>query len=439
MKRDSNPNEASSPPPATILLLGILFLVAFTGYFKGTVLLNWTPIDPTAPLSLTLSLGVTWRCLRRSALNTQWTALVMLALTFLLGVAGAALLDGGLYKSLYIYAITLPAAWAGAILLSSNIARRRWMAITVASSALMALVVLIDPNIDYGDTYGRLTGQGTSPISAARILLAGSLICITFALDRAARFRLAFAVAGITFTLLAFQAGSKGPVASAAMSLAIVILTAQRYRGRRSVIGLAGAIVVGLIAMMLRETNSRGATRIFSFFGDDSQDIARESLWTAALEIGLRAPFGVGWGQFSSQPEFPTTFANDAYQHNIYLEVLSEAGWIAFVAFACFTLVCLRGLWRSSDALVGTQLYALAIFWLLAAQVSGDINGNRATLVLLAAGLTVVAQSRRGTQDGPNSETKFPEVDPLPSPAADESRPRRQRSATRRTAPPSNT
>lgn len=400
-------NSAKPPaPPASVLMLTVLFLVAFTGYLKGTLVLRWLPLDVTIPLVLALLAMVTWRYLRWSTPKVLLAPVIWFAIASLFGLVSTWTAGADLYKSAYLYLITIPAVWAAASLLSSDVALRRWALLTVAFSVLMAFAVLVDPNVDYGATYGRLTSQGTSPISAARILLAGSLLCITFALNRGTRFRFVHGIVAVILAVLALQAGSKGPVASAVLALALVVITARGYRGRRSNVIVAGAAAVGITAFLVRNSESRGISRIVAFFGDDSEDAARESLWSAAVQIAERAPLGVGWGQFAAQPEFPSTFSSDAYVHNIYLETLSESGWIAFVALITFTAVCLRRLWRGSERLVGTQVYLLAVYWLLAAQVSGDINGNRSALMLLAAGLAVQVQQRASTSARQSERSK---------------------------------
>lgn len=386
-------------PDASYIALAVLFLTAFTGYFKGTMLLQWVPVDPTLLATLALFTIVIARSLRWQPPTLKPASYVWFVLACLFGVLGATSLDGDLFKSYYLVGITLPAAWAGALLLSGHLAQLRWIRLTILAALIMAVIVTVDPSIDYTRAYGRLSGEGTSPISAARILLAGALGCVLVALHPGARLRAVYAAIGIGLALLAVQAGSKGPVASAVVALLVVVLSAKAYHGRRNLVIFSAVVLGGAIVLILRNSTSRGLTRIIEFFGGDTTDTARESLWSAALRIGIENPFGVGWGGFARNAGLGPESGN--YPHNIFLEIFSEAGILALLAFFGFFVVCLHRLWSRSDSLVGAQIFALAIYWSLTAQVSSDINGNRATLIVLAVGLAAtVPQPRMHASSG---------------------------------------
>ena len=116
--------------------------------------------------------------------------------------------------------------------------------------------------------------------------------------------------------------------------------------------------------------------------------------------ITLRVLAGVGFLRFPGRSDFGDA-AGKTYPHNIFLEVAVEGGWIALLAFVVFVAVCLRALVRNSVDLKGRCFLALGVYWLLVAQTSSDLNGNRMTWIALAAGLALdrinARQSAQGT------------------------------------------
>ena len=88
------------------------------------------------------------------------------------------------------------------------------------------------------------------------------------------------------------------------------------------------------------------------------------------------------------------------------LEVLLEQGLAGFIALMIFLIVTLRKSWRlgrmqSDDGAVGSLVFALVVFAVVAAMFSGDIGANGG--VFLWAGVTagLVARVRATSRSDP--------------------------------------
>lgn len=135
-----------------------------------------------------------------------------------------------------------------------------------------------------------------------------------------------FIFAGIVLTR------SRWAVAAASLSvITYMLMTKSRYWIPASIIALAAAVtaVPALTSMKLEQ-----------YFAEQSGFLGnRIAWWTGAWNMFVHNPFnGVGWGNFGGYYPFYKEFPglNTLFAHNIFLQMLAEAG---FVAPAVFTLI----------------------------------------------------------------------------------------------------
>jgi O-antigen ligase len=139
----------------------------------------------------------------------------------------------------------------------------------------------------------------------------------------------------------------------------------------------------------------------------DTSTQARLQLYGSALDAALTHPEGIGWGNLWTH--IPAWALLDSgyrqYPHNLLIEVITEAGWLAGIALVVVLVAALRrARWHMTSA-TGRAVFALLMFFLLNAMVSGDINDNRFFFALVAIAL---ALPRRGEAWGEGRGTADP-------------------------------
>jgi hypothetical protein len=112
----------------------------------------------------------------------------------------------------------------------------------------------------------------------------------------------------------------------------------------------------------------------------------RGSLYDIALKSITEHPFGIGWGNYQN-----IAFFIYRYPHDLFLEVLAEAGVVFGGLFLLWITV---HAWRARYAAIGHAggvVLALLVLMVGTASVSGDINDNRK--LFYALGLAIAARA----------------------------------------------
>jgi putative inorganic carbon (HCO3(-)) transporter len=151
---------------------------------------------------------------------------------------------------------------------------------------------------------------------------------------------LAFAAGVMVFCLV--LTGSRGGfVAFAAMALTALWCGISKT-GRRPVVAVLG-LILGL-AVIFVAAERRG----FLHLGAQSLE-ARTDYWRGAIAIAKDHPWvGTGPGTFGSiYPKYKTALTEDAQAaHNDYLQILSDSGVAAFIAFVLLWIVAIHDAFR---------------------------------------------------------------------------------------------
>jgi len=126
----------------------------------------------------------------------------------------------------------------------------------------------------------------------------------------------------------------------------------------------------------------------------------RLSRWGVLIEEGLKNPWGVGVGNY----EYVSSAASQQMggsAHNLYLETLNEAGWLALVAL----VMCLTRIWRaitrrgrSGTSERFARMAVSMVFWVFAINVAVEPNyfsGPFTYVFWITMGTAVAASHRR--------------------------------------------
>jgi O-antigen ligase len=369
-----------------------LVLLLFIGLFKGAPFMRWAPVDLTAACMAVVGVGVGWHLLAQRGH-------VRLSIWALAGVALA--VPAAFYpisnpeapeKRLRLL-IPLLAVAGVCYLVRTQRRQQVWIWLHVAVGVVL---VATGVNLD-DDAASRFTGAGATTIGAGRAsgvsILVLLVLLITGGLARWWSKALALVVVAWLAVAL-ISTGSRGPVFSCAAAVLLVATVALgRYRLLRALAAL-GTIAAGWF--LLTEATGLGATRITnSVTGEYSLTGSRTGLWAEAVQGIAAHPIGIGWGNFWAQlsPAERLDSGYNQYPHNVLLEVTLEAGWLAGAALVVFVVASLLRLYRVSSSPEGSALLGIAVFFVLNALVSGDVNDNRTMWVALAIAWVSVSRA----------------------------------------------
>ncbi|MFG1608606.1 O-antigen ligase family protein [Actinoplanes sp. NPDC049265] len=406
------PELTASGDKASPFWVVALVLLGYAGYYKGSPLASWAPIDITVALASVVFLGIGIRVVRSRVLPLM--PITRLAITFVAFLPGLAFATSTT-KVVLLFTITLACAVSPCLFVDPA-APRWWLGANVAGAGAMCIAAAVFPNQETWKLYGRLALEGGDTIGTGRVIGAGVVVlaALTISTSRLRALTLGAALAG--FVGLA-AVGSRGPLGGVIIATLGAMLLARRLRGRRAG-ALVGVSALAAVAWYLASYfQTGGSERIGQFLSGDSGDAGRNGLAAAALSRIGRDPLGMGWGGFEA---LGLTSAGRPlkYPHNITLEIAVEGGWIAAAGFIALMIFALAGYVRNSRTPEGMAALALGTYWIVVAHSSSDVNGNRMTWISIAIGLATLGS---GTLTKRHRTAGEP-VEPRPQPATAEAR-----------------
>jgi O-antigen ligase len=372
------------------LALFALYLVI--GLFKEEAVVKSLPVDATLALGLLLALVCGARLVTGRVRTVPYgfaLTIAVVALSLVASLAWTTAHSYGSQKTTTYLTVTMLAIGAPFFLFERWADLRRFFTWTVVVAVPVALLALAHPSVDTG----RLAGDNT--IGTSRLLCIAALILVLGALGRS-RIRLPAAVLAAAFIAIAAGVGSRGPILSFGLTLAVT-LAAWLLRVPRKVapvlavatVSIAVVPFVSLPASSSQRLSEAAHDPVATFRENDRYFLAQQ-----AFELIDRHPIrGAGAGAFS------TVNATAKWPHNIFLELWSELGLAALLVVATAIVAALVGLFRLAWRLPthGREqelvyiLLAVFVFNVLAVQVSGTINDNRDFWGMLAIVSLVVA------------------------------------------------
>lgn len=380
-------------------LLFALFLTA--GYFKADPRFSWLPIDLTLLAALGTVGLVIWSFLKhRFRLPTALFLLLPLFVLFLPSIAVTEWHDYSAEKTIRFFTLTLLATIAPVFLIKSQEDLRRFCNVLALVGIIMAIDALASLTLQ-GEQLLRLTAFSANTIALGRAVGLALVWFSVLALE--GRFSLLTALVGmgsLGFVLL--SAGSRGPLIAAALG---ILLTFMLLRGR-AVHRTARLAIIILIVVLSVYINFQlipeaSLQRVESFLKGDFgvSEQLRFQAYALSWEAIQENPLGIGLGGFATV----INLWNDVprqYPHNILLETLLEGGWLAgtylVILFVLSLLKAYSLSQRHKESPEFTMLFAILIFLLVNAAVSGDLNDNKSLFAFISLTLGFRATSSHG-------------------------------------------
>ncbi|MDQ1537565.1 MAG: hypothetical protein QOE58_1958 [Actinomycetota bacterium] len=366
-----------------------LALFAYAGQVKMNPLLSWVPVDLTLLLGLVVAVAVIVSRIRvgptRGVLAVPLTLLAILQL----GVVLSPLVGYSLTKVTTLWTFTTLAIVAPFYLIRTEAHRQLFLRTLVVLAVAVAVVTLIRPASDSSFTNVEVF-EGSNTIGTARMTATGVVICLIFLLGPrlSAWKRLALALISVVLVTTALGAGSRGPFLALGFGLFAALITApafKKIRGR----ALVAAVILGSAAITWESrSGSDGVRRVMDFIGGEQNgsSMTREFFWSKSISYIWASPGGIGWGDFANLRGIAIYAGADGaqYAHNLILESFVEGGWVVGIAVLCYLIVSTVRASRFAVTPTATAMYALLVFALFNAMVSGDINDSRLLWMLLS-------------------------------------------------------
>ncbi|HEX7300480.1 MAG TPA: O-antigen ligase family protein [Solirubrobacteraceae bacterium] len=373
--------------------LALLALFLDVGLFKEEAVVKSLPVDATLGLGLLLALVCGVRLVNGRVRPPPFgfaLPIAVVALSMAASLAWTPAPDYGGQKVTTFLTVTMLAIGAPFFIFERWDDLRRFFTWTVVVAVPVAILAIAHPAAESG----RLAGDNT--IGTSRLLCTAALILLLGALGQA-RWRLPATAAAAGFIATAAAVGSRGPILSLAIALALVV-TGWLLRVPRKVapvlaivaVGVAVVPFVSLPATSSERLSSAARDPVAAFRADDRYYLVQEAFQL----IDANPVRGAGVGAFSAINPLIK------WPHNLFLELWSELGIGALVVVAGAILVVLVGLFRMAWRLPehGREqqlvyvLLAMFFFNLLAVQVSGNINDNRDFWGMLAISWLVLGR-----------------------------------------------
>lgn len=370
----------------TVLLTGSLFPVV-------------GGINLVLPAALLAVLLIVWEVIRTLP-RLQPGLVFVLALFVILAAKGFLMAPTTLYgneKLSRLVTQTLLCAVAATLIRDPDDVRR-FAQVWLVAATLLALGTITKVT----DAGQRATGFGDSnPIWLSRAIGVGVLILTWQVWNKQRRAVLALPLA-LLLGYGMWATGSRGPLAGTVIGLVAIAASGEAVRGKR-LVGLVGLGLTGVMAVSYLP--DAGSSRIVGLVADPAGDVsaaARVEMWTNTIHLIAHHPGGVGFGNWAS-------FASPGvylWPHDIWLEVTSEAGWLAGFALLVSLVVVTVRLARLARRDATTSLVlGMLVAESVAVSVSGDLNA-RTFFAFLTLGYCM---SRGGYEDlGGNLERSDP-------------------------------
>ncbi len=371
-------------------LLFAFFLTA--GYFKADPRFWWLPIDLTLLAALGTVGLVIWSFLKhRFRLPTALFLLLTLFVLFLPSLTVTEWHGYSAEKTIRFFTLTLLATIAPIFLIKSQEDLRRFCNALALVGIIMAIDALASLILQ-GEQLLRLTAFSANTIALGRAVGLALVWFSVLALE--GRFSFLTALIGIgSLGFVLVSAGSRGPLIATALGILLTFMLfrwrAVHRTARLAIIILIVVLSVYINFQLIPETSFQ---RIESFLKGDFG--VSEQLRFQAYALSWKAiqenPLGIGLGGFATAINLWNDISRQ-YPHNILLETLLEGGWLAGIYLVILLVLSLLKAYllgrRHNESPQFIMLFAILLFLLVNAAVSGDLNDNKGLFALM--GLTL--------------------------------------------------
>jgi O-Antigen ligase len=280
------------------------------------------------------------------------------------------------WKALYFFTLTALAVF-GPFFLIRNSADMRWFLLSL--SAVCATVALIALYELPAAVKHRIGQEHTIVVGRCCGLLLLWLVATSLETNGIRWWRV---LVGTLFAFILVGSGSRAPLILCGLTLLLMaFLVGSTKRKIAGVVALC--VLAGAVYLCLPMLPQRSVERILAFenMQEDKSTSERISLWSVASTYMENHPAGLGFGGFWQL--YPTD-ADRVYPHNIVLEMGVEGGWLMAGAMVAYIGFGLRRVFKQRQRWhLAAVLFALALYLVGNAMVSGDMNDNRMMWAML--------------------------------------------------------
>lgn len=376
-----------------VAALGLLFL-AFS--YLDVVVARFIAFDLTLAAAAVTGLAVYLRVLGAQFRPPRGLGVVVaLWLTFLIGIPAGPWGEYTSSKITSLFTLALLCAVGGVYLLRTPAARAWWVKLNVAIGIAASIAAYLLSSSQVSGSVERLAIEGGSAITTGRAAGAAFVVLVVVGLRPGGTRRVSALLSAVVLALVIVDTGSRGPLLAAVIAVLLAAMVPARGRFARVLLGASAVGVSAYLAARSDLISERVTT-----LGQSGEN--RLYFWDIAWQTAVGHPLGVGWGGLRDY--LP---ASRDYPHNVLLEALAEASWVAGVVL----VVALWIGWRRqreaarTGGTVELAMLALFVFHLLNAMVSSDLPGNRGLWVSLGAALVVGLRDRSVDRDVPLDDT----------------------------------
>ena len=259
--------------------------------------------------------------------------------------------------------------------------------VTFARVWIVAALVLAVLSLVGWQGSGRAGVFESNPIWLGRALATGVLAALWLAWRKIQK-PLPMMLAATVLLVGLLATGSRGPLVGVVVGAVVLGIVGNPLKFHR-VATIAAAGGLGVIAVQTLPILKQGRlAQIIA--GDDVTDQARDVFFDATIQLIMREPGGVGFGNWARHVSVPHQYR---WPHNLFLEVFAELGVVVGVLLCAALVMVLIRLARRS----GANPVAAFVLAALAAEtfcvcVSGDLNA-RTFFFLLTLGFLVGSKS----------------------------------------------
>ncbi|MCD4652280.1 MAG: O-antigen ligase family protein, partial [Candidatus Cloacimonetes bacterium] len=255
------------------------------------------------------------------------------------------------------------------------------------------IVVLMLPSYSAGQ---RLSAVGINPIWFARGLGMSIVTALFLGFwNRNVIIKLLYGISSIAFFYYTLRTGSRGPLVALLGSIIFAVFVYIIKRNSLTIGSIAKMLLSFLLILILlfsimQLSKGDGTSRIMSQTGTSSESgLIRLFLLFEAWQMFKGSPIvGQGFGAYLS-----SRAGYFVYPHNIIMELLSETGIVGLAMFVLLIWFAAVSAWKHLSTLdfksFGFQitLYfsSMFVYYMLNAQVSGDISMNLYVFMFMGA------------------------------------------------------
>lgn len=359
--------------------------------------LNAEEIQRYSPLDLTLAVMLLGGCcFAYSLVHRTWSKGTTIGLYVAATWVPAALMTHmnpfGSEKTTQLFTIGLLSFLLGCHFGPSDafLARVARFSVVVGLSVAAAMFLIGTPG-----SQGRLAIFDLNPIGLGRITGLAAVLLLLGLREQSPTWKGIRVALALFAAYITFQTQSQGPFAAIWLAVALGLFLKRERRAASTLVALGGAATLMLFSDVITR-------RITATAATDTSSLDRFELYKASWRIFTEHPAGIGWGNlFNYLPSSARVPALgiEQHSHNIVLEIAVEGGIIALSGFLLVVAFGFAGVAAhvsetGDQRYVGMWVYALAI-----AMTSGNLPGNRFTLLMLGIGVALYANRRSSVDD----------------------------------------